>query len=273
MIVLNLMLPLPRFPDGPSNRASQVGPGAQGSPRRTGSGPAGSNVASIAPAFNASPFAPEKWGFRLTRSRAACSSRPGVRLRSERFDWLRTGPDDTATSEGMDGPFRLIAGQGSLAASSHTRSVGRERPSRGGTTGIQGSSYDIEGVEGIGKVYGKALRDIGIETTVDLLRKCGDPAGRAAAAAQLGYQESLLVTWTCIADLMRVPGIGEEFSELIEAAGIKTVPALAQCDEKRLLQDMTRINEQRNMSGTLPTEAQVAAWKARAKEMDPAVVL
>ena len=131
---------------------------------------------------------------------------------------------------------------------------------------IKGTFYDIEIIEGIGPVYGEKLRAIEIHTTEDLLYRCADPAGRAATASELGFNEAILLTWTCIADLMRVPGIGEEYSELIEAAGARTVVELASCETESLLAKMTQINHSRNLTRQLPRLEQVQEWKQLASQ-------
>ena len=81
-------------------------------------------------------------------------------------------------------------------------------------------NYSIETIEGIGATYGKTLKDAGISNTKGLLERCGTRAGRTKTAKETGLSEALLLKWTNMADLMRISGVGEEYSELLEAAGV-----------------------------------------------------
>ena len=87
-------------------------------------------------------------------------------------------------------------------------------------------SYEIQEIEGIGSAYGQRLQDAGLTTTDALLKACADPKGRKETAAKTGFSESQLLKWANMSDLMRVSGIGQEFSELLEAAGVDTVKEL-----------------------------------------------
>jgi predicted RNase H-like nuclease (RuvC/YqgF family) len=132
---------------------------------------------------------------------------------------------------------------------------------------IDGMFYDIEVVEGIAEVFGGKLRALGMPTTKELLLRCGEPAGRAAVAKELNFKEELLYTWACIADLMRVKGIGEEFSELVVESGVRSVTDLAACDPEALVAEMTRVDEAHRMTRRVPTVKQVRDWKQRASSM------
>ncbi|MCA9366210.1 DUF4332 domain-containing protein, partial [Candidatus Kaiserbacteria bacterium] len=88
-------------------------------------------------------------------------------------------------------------------------------------------SYSIEEIEGIGPEYGQKLRDVDIQTTDDLLRRCGDKKGREGVATESGLSEKHLLEWVNLADLMRINGVGEEFADLLEEAGVDTVKELA----------------------------------------------
>jgi predicted flap endonuclease-1-like 5' DNA nuclease len=83
--------------------------------------------------------------------------------------------------------------------------------------GKQMSSYSIIDIEGIGKTYAEKLQDAGVRTTKALLDKCADPKGRKALAEATGIDVSKILKWTNMADLMRIKGVGEEYSELLEA--------------------------------------------------------
>ena len=82
--------------------------------------------------------------------------------------------------------------------------------------------YKIIDVEGIGPVYAEKLLAAGIVDTDILLEKCAKPAGRKALEEETGISGKLILTWTNHADLMRINGVGPQFSELLEAAGVDT---------------------------------------------------
>ena len=85
----------------------------------------------------------------------------------------------------------------------------------------------LEDVEGIGAVYAGRLREAGIATTEDLLLRAGSRSGRGMLAASSGIAEKLLLEWVNHCDLMRIDGVGSEYSDLLEAAGVDSPAELA----------------------------------------------
>ena len=130
----------------------------------------------------------------------------------------------------------------------------------------------IEGVEGIGDVAGGKLRGVGINTTDDLLMACGSAAGRAKVAGMTGLSEGQLLKWTNHVDLMRLDGVGAEFAELLEAAGVDSPAELAQRNAANLAQTFQELDAARpNTVRRVPSETTVAGWIAEAKTMKKAV--
>jgi predicted flap endonuclease-1-like 5' DNA nuclease len=95
--------------------------------------------------------------------------------------------------------------------------------------------------------------------------------GRDETAEKTGISASQLLKWTNMADLMRVSGIGEEFSELLEAAGVDTVKELATRNSENLAAKMKEINSAKSLTRALPGVAQVQKWVDQAKTLDPAI--
>ena len=87
-------------------------------------------------------------------------------------------------------------------------------------------AYLIVDVEGIGPTFEEKLKPVGIQTTADFLDKCCDKQGRKKIGEETGISEKLLLTWANRADLMRISGVGPQYSELLEAAGVDTVKEL-----------------------------------------------
>ncbi|MEQ9640846.1 MAG: DUF4332 domain-containing protein [Alphaproteobacteria bacterium] len=130
-------------------------------------------------------------------------------------------------------------------------------------------TYRIEEIEGIGPAYGAKLKDAGIDTTDKLLDACADPAGRKAMAEKTGLDASRLLKWANMADLMRISGVGEEYSELLEAAGADTVKELRNRNAANLAAKMAEVNEIKKLTRQVPSEATVTKWVGQAKELPP----
>jgi predicted flap endonuclease-1-like 5' DNA nuclease len=126
-------------------------------------------------------------------------------------------------------------------------------------------------IEGIGPVYAEKLRAAGIGTVESLLEEGASPKGRQALAERTGISNQLLLEWINHADLFRIKGVGEEYSDLLEEAGVDTVPELAQRNAENLFAKMGEVNAQKHLVRRLPTQAQVADWIAQAKAL-PRVV-
>ncbi|MCC6198653.1 DUF4332 domain-containing protein [Candidatus Nomurabacteria bacterium] len=132
-------------------------------------------------------------------------------------------------------------------------------------------SYKIEEIEGIGPEYAEKLRAVDIQTTDDLLRRCGEKSGREGVATEADLSEKMLLSWVNRADLMRVTGIGEEYADLLEEAGVDTVKELATRNADNLAEKIAEINERRNLVNRLPGTETVAEWIAEADTLDQMV--
>jgi predicted flap endonuclease-1-like 5' DNA nuclease len=123
----------------------------------------------------------------------------------------------------------------------------------------------LEDIEGVGEFYASKLKEIGIETTDDLFEQGGSPAGRKKIASSSGIRESLVLEWVNHVDLFRVRGVGEEFADLLEAAGVDTIPELAQRNANHLYRMLADTNQQKNLVRRLPSPRQVGDWIQQAK--------
>lgn len=128
-------------------------------------------------------------------------------------------------------------------------------------------NYKIETIEGIGKVMGDKLRASGIADTAALLAKTTTPKDRAALAAKSGISGKLILKFANRADLMRVNGVGEEYADLLEAAGVDTVPELAQRQAQNLFDALTKTNTEKKLVRQTPSLSAVKGWIAAAKDM------
>jgi predicted flap endonuclease-1-like 5' DNA nuclease len=126
-------------------------------------------------------------------------------------------------------------------------------------------------VEGIGQAYAKKIAKAGIETTGQLLKQGSSPKGRKEIAKNTEITPKLVLEWVNHVDLFRIKGVGEEYADLLEAAGVDTVVELAQRKPVNLHQKMTEVNAKKKLVRQLPSEAQVEGWISQAKEL-PRVV-
>jgi predicted flap endonuclease-1-like 5' DNA nuclease len=131
------------------------------------------------------------------------------------------------------------------------------------------TTYTITKIEGIGKVQGETLQKAGIKTTAALLDRAKDPKGRKALAAETGIDESRVLKWANMADLMRIRGVGEEYSELLEAAGVDTVKELKTRKPENLHAKMLEVNAARKLVRQPPSAKAVAKWVAEAGTLPP----
>ena len=131
--------------------------------------------------------------------------------------------------------------------------------------------YTIETIEGIGPVYGKKLRDIGIKTTANLLKAGGTPSGRKTVANDSGIDPDHILRWVNICDLMRIRGVGEEYSELLEAAGVDTVKELRNRNPENLAQAIADANATKKLVRQLPSAKHCQKWVAHAKTLVPMI--
>ncbi|CDO61182.1 FIG050708: hypothetical protein [Candidatus Phaeomarinobacter ectocarpi] len=132
-------------------------------------------------------------------------------------------------------------------------------------------SYPIEDIEGIGPAYAEALGKAGIKTTEDLLSIGAAKNGRGDIARDSGLSEKLILKWVNHADLMRISGIGGEYAELLEAAGVDTVKELQHRNAANLAEALQKTNDEKSLTRQVPSESMVTKWIDQAKGMEPGV--
>jgi predicted flap endonuclease-1-like 5' DNA nuclease len=132
-------------------------------------------------------------------------------------------------------------------------------------------AYKIEEIEGIGPSYAAKLAVADIKTTDHLLQYCCDTNGREDISAKTGVSEGVLLKWANLADLMRIKGVGSEFSELLEAAGVDTVKELRTRNAENLTARMKEVNEERKLTRATPTLDSVTGWIKQAKTLPPLI--
>ena len=129
--------------------------------------------------------------------------------------------------------------------------------------------YKIVEIEGVGEIYAAKLMDAGINKVSELLDKCAAPKGRKELAEATGISEKLILTWTNHADLFRIKGVGPQFSELLEAAGVDTVKEFRHRVAENLVQKLQETNEAKHLVRRVPSVKEVTKMIAAAKELKP----
>jgi predicted flap endonuclease-1-like 5' DNA nuclease len=132
-------------------------------------------------------------------------------------------------------------------------------------------SYKIQEIEGIGPSFGSKLETANIKTTDDLLSMCSTAKGRKDVAAKTGLTEAQLLKWSNMADLMRISGIGPEYAELLERAGVDTVKELRNRNAENLATAMKEANEKSNLTRVVPSAKVVSGWVDKAKSTEPKI--
>ncbi len=122
-------------------------------------------------------------------------------------------------------------------------------------------------IEGIGDTYAAKLRGVGIESVEDLRRAGATPAGRRALEEKTGIGHQHILRWVNMADLFRITGVGEQYADLLEAAGVDTLPELAQRNPEHLESKMAECNAERVRVKKIPTRSQIEKWVAEAKSL------
>ena len=130
---------------------------------------------------------------------------------------------------------------------------------------------NITTVEGIGPVNAARLSEQGITTVEALLEAGAARKDRRQLAEATELSETLLLGWVNRADLMRVPGVGEEYSDLLENSGVDTVKELRRRNPENLHEAMQVVNGEKRLVRRFPGKASVEGWIDAAKELPPKV--
>jgi predicted flap endonuclease-1-like 5' DNA nuclease len=143
---------------------------------------------------------------------------------------------------------------------------------RAGVSAREDQLMRIEEVEGIGPAHATSLTAAGVPSTEELLTQGATTAGRAKLAEATGISHKQILTWVNLADLMRIKGVGPEYSELLEAAGVDSPAELAHRNPANLETTFQEVVAARpEMVRRIPTEAEITDWIEQSKSL-PKVV-
>ncbi len=125
----------------------------------------------------------------------------------------------------------------------------------------------LSSIEGIGAAYAGKLNQAGITSLESLLKTCCNKKGRQLAAKKCGLPESRLLEWVNRADLTRIKGVSTQYADLLECAGVDTVPELAHRKAANLRAKMFQVNQSRHLVRRVPSEMSIERWVAQAKTL------
>jgi DNA-binding helix-hairpin-helix protein with protein kinase domain len=129
-------------------------------------------------------------------------------------------------------------------------------------------SYSILDLNGIDREVIAALKAARIRTTVKLLEVAKSAKARKALAAKTGINEKQILHLVTLADRMRVPGVGDDYAGLLQAAGVETVKELKYRNPAKLAKAMSEANKKRKLGvRLLPSEKAVGRWIEHAKKL------
>jgi predicted flap endonuclease-1-like 5' DNA nuclease len=128
-------------------------------------------------------------------------------------------------------------------------------------------SYPITDIDGIEPEVASILKSAGIRTTEKLLEAAKTPKGRKALAEKIGFDEKRILCWANKADKMRIKGVGEEYADLLQAAGVYTVKELIYRNPCNLAKAMAAANKKRKLVRLLPSDKAVLRWIEHAKKL------
>jgi predicted flap endonuclease-1-like 5' DNA nuclease len=131
--------------------------------------------------------------------------------------------------------------------------------------------YKLIQIEGIGTKAANLLTHAGVENQDDLLRTCRSRRGRTKLEEQTKISHEHILQWTHQADLARIRGVSEEYAELLEKAGVRSVPVLAHRNAQHLYASLIEKNENSHLVRRIPGLHQVETWIHEAKKL-PKVV-
>ena len=131
---------------------------------------------------------------------------------------------------------------------------------------------NIEEIEGIGPAYAAKLKEkAGIGTVESLLKEGASKSGRKSISEKTGIDEKLVLRWVNQADLFRIKGVGEEYADLLEAAGVDTVKELKTRVPANLLAKIQEINDTKKLVKSIPTLSSLEKWVEEAKTLEAVV--
>ncbi len=129
--------------------------------------------------------------------------------------------------------------------------------------------YKVLDIEGVGTEFARKLNEAGIKTVSVFLIHIATPGLRSKLAKETGISPKLILKWANHADLFRIRGIGPQFAEMLEYAGVDTVKELKNRVSEHLQRKLAEVNVMRHIAHRVPSVKEVSSWISEAKRLDP----
>lgn len=129
----------------------------------------------------------------------------------------------------------------------------------------------IDQVAGIDLKRATKLRKAGVRTSKGLIERASTRRARTELSKATGLGPSDLQVWVHHADLLRIPGVGAEYAQLLVAAGVDTLRDLRRRNPTALVAKIIGLNGSNKVVNRLPTESMVEAWIAAAADLEPSI--
>jgi uncharacterized membrane protein HdeD (DUF308 family)/predicted flap endonuclease-1-like 5' DNA nuclease len=198
--------------------------------------------------------------FRARGEEKELATRPGPAIEAGPIEAAAKAPEAVAEAPAApEAPEEMVAETPEVVAPAAAEPAVEETP--------QLDHHALAFVEGIGPAYAEKLAAAGVNSTESLLQRGATPKGRADIANESGISGKLILTWVNHADLMRIKGVGSQFADLLEEAGVDTIPDLARRNATNLYKKIVAVNEEKKLVRHLPSQADVEGWVAMAKEL------
>jgi len=123
-------------------------------------------------------------------------------------------------------------------------------------------------IEGVGEAFAAKLVAAGIRTAEALLEMGATPKGRKEIAEKSGISDKLILEWVNHVDLFRIKGVGSEYADLLEEAGVDTVVELSKRVPEHLLAKMQEVNVAKKLVRQMPVLSMVVSWVDQAKKLE-----
>lgn len=130
-------------------------------------------------------------------------------------------------------------------------------------------AYKIIEIEGVGEVYAEKLNAVGIKYIDEYLAATVTPAQRKELAEKTDISAALILKWANHADLCRIHGIGPQYAEFFEIAGVDTVKELSHRVPANLLAKLEEVNNTRQCVKRVPALKEVVRFVEEAKALKP----
>src|SRR5947209_14261203 len=128
-------------------------------------------------------------------------------------------------------------------------------------------SDPISKIKGLSPDIQAKLEAEGIRNTQQLLEHTQTAKQRTELAHQVGTTALVLKELANRADLMRLRGVGGDFSNLLEEAGVNSCKELQHRVPEKLHQTLVELHTSKKIGHHAPTLAQVTEWITEAKSL------